>query len=73
MFKSTAEDVPLMSDSLRSITYSLCTKIIPEDHTRPTTRLTSSCRIAKKIITFFSPSKPQNLSRTKVTSEEKHR
>ena len=73
MFKSTAEDVPLMSDSLRSISYSLCTKIIPEDHTRRTTRLTSSCRNAKKIITVFSPSKPQSLSRTKVTSDEKHR
>jgi len=54
MFKSTAEDVPLMSDSLRSISYSLCTKIIHDDHKRRTTRLTSPRRNTKKIITFFA-------------------
>jgi len=52
MFKSTAEDIPLMSHSLRSISYNLCTKIIPDDKRR-TTRLTQPCKNAKKIITFF--------------------
>ena len=53
MFKSAAEDVPLMLDSLQSISYSLCNKIIPDGHKRRTTRLTPPHRDAQKIITFF--------------------